>query len=1774
MSCARYRAQISRYLDDELSPRQRSELLAHIKTCAECAAALARFRQSEVLLKKLPETRPSEDIRAAVLRAAHRRRRKPRGWRGRLAWWLSAGGRVNPGLSLGALAVAVVLCLGALIARTGPTLPAYLGLAPAPSPTSSYLDVPASATPRPGSAFAPRLVSSAPFDGEGAVDVRRALTLRFDQAMDRRSVERAFRLDPAAPGAFAWDADNELRFIPADPGLLRGITYTVALSEGAHSLGGATLPPGPLASFVTLEAPRLLEVSPAPGAVGVAPTATLVLTFSRAMDPAGVEDALRLSGLAAPDAPWQLRGAGQWSEDGTILRYGPIAPFPAGQVDVLLGGGGQDQLGGALAPAAWSFQVAAPDSVIAVAGPRLLLLPLSNGNPPAIEYDAVDGLHDRALARVDFTLYALPRERFVALLPWLLADRSAPAAGPWPSINLNGLTALRTWADSPAGVGDRNPSGQRGRTPLPVREPGFYLLTADTAGAPGDQRVLVVSEAGAAVVAAGDQWLVWSGDLAGNQGTGRGHVRLFAADGTLLVEGEADADGLFSMPIRPGVSPALALVERGDAPAVALLDTLPADTGRGPALNATFITDRPVYAPGDTVNFTAIVPAAGDQATPVAEAIQVRLRDPAERVLSALVLKPDNLGAVAGSFALAPGLAAGRYSLELEQQGAVTRYPVPVQPAPPPAALQLLIETPVADPLFAGDTYTPTLTVLDPLGAPVPGVVVTLTVAGADPAAPLTATTDLHGQATVALRLPPPVLPETAVRLRAVTVDGAGRAAQAAAEVPVAAGRLTLALSLAERAYAPGGTAAATALLRDAEGRPVADQPVTFGLYVPDGQPDALTTGTGVTDAQGTITATLPLAMQGSFVVRATSLDATGALAGDEQRLWVYAPGSTAFWAAPPAPGDLLITPDQAHYAPGAAARLLVQPGAPGAVLVLTSLDGIPLGRQVATLPPNGGVVTITVPPGAPDGAHLTATFLRFVGGSAGAHLHRSDVTLPVEDAATRLRVELELDQASGEYHPGNSLLIHARLRDSQGGPVAGQVTLALAPTERTTTPAPPAGAVLAGSSWADLAPAPPAPEPSGPAPAPVYWNTTLQADAGGHASASLPAPAPGRWRVLAWGFAPGGLAGRATTDLAVRSSLDLGWNPPAHLAQGDTARVGAVARNVSTGTLNADVRLRVAGAALRLDSPALVSLSLAPGEARLVEWTVVAGAAGDGQLTLEAGWGPPGGAADGRLQYAAAVRVAPYGIAQEQTQAGVLAGDETFTLTLPRDAASASATLDIRADPTLGGLVADSAAALLAGEAGQGSLPNVAGRLGAGAALSRLGRTSRLPGDSLPDGMSQQRALDLQYLYGAQRADGAWGVLPGAPGDVDATAAVLEVLWLLSQERAQGGLGDMIAVDPGTVERAVAWLRGATAPPAVTPGAAPPAPADPTLQARAFYVLSLYQAADRTAVRPLMAGGAQLRPVARGWLALALERLGAHDEAVTVLAGLPSPGAPGSDTASALGRAVALLAVPAVDPGAGDALAARLVPWLLAARQGATWPGEGATATAVQALAAWAERYPTTGSVSARYRVLVNGQLAKEVLLGPRGSGGALRLALPGTALRPGANEVRLVADGDLTLYYSLRLTSLGQTAARPLPSDRASGFVGSLLRDVTPASGWRVGAPARITLTLTLAEPVPGFQIVEPLPGAWQPLGDYTLARADKAPPGAAPPVLLGVAEEAGALRFRLDALAPGTYHLGYTARLAQAGQFQALPALGSVPDAPARWARSAGRTLAVER
>src|SRR6185295_5295342 len=66
MTCTRVRAQLSSYLDGDLSPAASGALSAHLETCPSCARHLESLRAALGMLADLPRISPSEGIAARV----------------------------------------------------------------------------------------------------------------------------------------------------------------------------------------------------------------------------------------------------------------------------------------------------------------------------------------------------------------------------------------------------------------------------------------------------------------------------------------------------------------------------------------------------------------------------------------------------------------------------------------------------------------------------------------------------------------------------------------------------------------------------------------------------------------------------------------------------------------------------------------------------------------------------------------------------------------------------------------------------------------------------------------------------------------------------------------------------------------------------------------------------------------------------------------------------------------------------------------------------------------------------------------------------------------------------------------------------------------------------------------------------------------------------------------------------------------------------------------------------------------------------------------------------------------------------------------------------------------------------------------------------------------------------------------------------------------------------------------------------------------------------
>ena len=164
----------------------------------------------------------------------------------------------------------------------------------------------------------------------GAVDVRSSevVRVRFDRAMDRRSVADHFTVTPGIQGALTWTNDHELAFehVPFSP----STRYEVVLEAGYRDTQGSANSLRHSWTFQTEAAPALTGSAPGPGDRDVDPASYISLTFSRAMDPGTLAGAITLT----PSAPFAIQQDGGDPHRVILAPRSLLAPRTTYQVAV------------------------------------------------------------------------------------------------------------------------------------------------------------------------------------------------------------------------------------------------------------------------------------------------------------------------------------------------------------------------------------------------------------------------------------------------------------------------------------------------------------------------------------------------------------------------------------------------------------------------------------------------------------------------------------------------------------------------------------------------------------------------------------------------------------------------------------------------------------------------------------------------------------------------------------------------------------------------------------------------------------------------------------------------------------------------------------------------------------------------------------------------------------------------------------------------------------------------------------------------------------------------------------------------------------------------------------------------------------------------------------------------------------------------------------------------------------------------------------------------
>jgi len=499
--------------------------------------------------------------------------------------------------------------------------------------------------------------------------------------------------------------------------------------------------------------------------------------------------------------------------------------------------------------------------------------------------------------------------------------------------------------------------------------------------------------------------------------------------------------------------------------------------------------DRPLYRPGQTVYFRALVREQGRLTPPPAgQPLQVTLAAPNGDVLEEQTLATNAFGSVHGQFQLPEETPLGSYSLEWQFQGssrestdfgvAAYRKPefeVTVVPDRPwlvrGGSLKVQVEAeylfgaPVAQAQLRYRVYSSPDWSLrygllprsaeedyfaDDLGEEQGyyGGYGQLVAEGEG-------VTDAQGRAELRLERLLADLdweedsywgPQEVQQLRieVEVTDISRRSVTGAARAWVTAGELALFAAADRHLPAPGDVVTYRLQARDYDGRPVStagELSLERWRWDPKSstyqrQGTLLRQPFQIVNGEGSLTLSLPADLEpGDYRVRLTAWDPRRRRVQEVASLWVVEPGSPLqSWGSLP---SLEVVADRQIYEVGEEAQILIASPLPD-LPVLVGLEGSRL-HQVQLLRLQGHTATLRLPIREEyrPNLYVTATVV-----GPERRLYQNEALLRVSPLDRFLQVELQTDKPT--YQPGETARIQIRTRNAQGQPVSAEVGLGI----------------------------------------------------------------------------------------------------------------------------------------------------------------------------------------------------------------------------------------------------------------------------------------------------------------------------------------------------------------------------------------------------------------------------------------------------------------------------------------------------------------------------------------------------------------------------------------------------------------------------------------------------------------------------------------------------------------------------------------------------------
>ena len=509
----------------------------------------------------------------------------------------------------------------------------------------------------------PALETSDPADNTEFVSPRRPIVLTFNQAMDRASLEGALRLE--GPGgaivAFstAWqDGDRTVTLTPLES-LELSTRYEVVIPAGVAGAGAGEAPVERRVSFRTSDPPAVVNSYPAQGSTS-ADRFGVWLTFNNPMDMDSVESRISMVGVDAKDYD-----VVSFSDLEVFLQ---VTMEPSTAYEVRIANGATDRDGLPLGPYTLSFRTGALPEGVTFAVPSGVV-------NYAASSDATLYFHTTNLSSVDFDLYALDRFDAAELLR---NGGYKPTSGPGPWIP--STAPIRSWSErvegatnvvalSSTSLGDGQPLAK-----------GDYYLVSSSGPFP---QVLTISVVDVSLVTklSFDELLVWALDYDSGEPIAGLDLNV-SGPGVTPASATTNAEGLASVsvpnPRDVGNQQRTYIVRTDDADHRGVTSTdwqqgaYPWQLGFAvqywPQVYVGHLyTDRPIYRPGETVHFKAIVREDDDARNRIPETqppLRLTIRDAQYEQIASLDVTLNDFGTAAVDLELPEGASTGAYFVE------------------------------------------------------------------------------------------------------------------------------------------------------------------------------------------------------------------------------------------------------------------------------------------------------------------------------------------------------------------------------------------------------------------------------------------------------------------------------------------------------------------------------------------------------------------------------------------------------------------------------------------------------------------------------------------------------------------------------------------------------------------------------------------------------------------------------------------------------------------------------------------------------------------------------------------------------------------------------------------------------------------------------------------------------------------------------------------------------------------------------------------------------